>query len=92
MPTTVRRLVALGLTSYEAKAYLALLRRDSSTATDVARIGAIPRQRIYDVVASLVEKGLASRRPGSPAKYTPVSPKFAVERLLANRREELEEL
>jgi sugar-specific transcriptional regulator TrmB len=84
--------MSLGLTSYEAKAYLALLRRDSSSAADVARIGAIPRQRIYDVVASLVEKGLASQHPGSPAKYTPVSPKFAIERLLSNRREELAEL
>jgi sugar-specific transcriptional regulator TrmB len=92
MPVSAERLVSLGLTSYEAKAYLALLRRGSSAAADVARLGAIPRQRIYDVVASLVEKGLASQWPGSPAKYTPVSPKFAIERLLSNRREELEQL
>ena len=61
---TADQLTRLGLTSYEAKAYLALVRRDSSTAAQVARLAGVPRQRIYDVLASLVEKGLASTRPG----------------------------
>jgi sugar-specific transcriptional regulator TrmB len=52
----------------------------------------MPRQRIYDVLATLVEKGLASHRPGPPAKYAAVSPEFALERLLARRRDELERL
>jgi sugar-specific transcriptional regulator TrmB len=92
MPDRADRLTELGLTSYEAKAYLALLRRDSSAAADVARIAGVPRQRIYDVLASLVEKGLASQRPGSPAKYAAVPPEFAIERLLLIRREQLAQL
>ena len=92
MPTSIDKLVELGLTSYEAKAYLALMRRDSFAAADVARIAGIPRQRIYDVLATLVQKGLASQRPGPPAKYSGVSPTFAIERLLADRREHLERL
>ena len=59
------RLAHLGLTSYEARAYLALVRRDSYTAAQVARLAGLPRQRIYDVLGSLVEKGLASSRPGT---------------------------
>jgi sugar-specific transcriptional regulator TrmB len=86
------RLVELGLTSYEAKAYLALVRRDSSAAADVARLARIPRQRIYDVLATLVEKGLASQRPGPPTKYAAVSPEFALERLVLARREEMDRL
>jgi len=86
------RLVELGLTSYEAKAYLALVRRDSSAPADVARLARIPRQRIYDVLATLVEKGLASQRPGPPAKYSAVSPEFALERLVLARREEMDRL
>jgi sugar-specific transcriptional regulator TrmB len=85
-------LVQLGLTSYESKAYLALMRRDSATAADVARLARVPRQRIYDVLATLVQKGLVSQRPGQPAKYSAVSPEFAVERLLLNRRQELDRL
>ena len=86
------RLIDLGLTSYEAKAYLALLRRDSSTPADVARLARVPRQRIYDVLATLVQKGLVSQRPGPPAKYSAAAPDFAIERLLLRRREELAEL
>ncbi|HEY2326891.1 MAG TPA: helix-turn-helix domain-containing protein [Gaiellaceae bacterium] len=92
MPTSEERLVELGLTSYEAKAYLALVRRDSSAPADVARLSGIPRQRIYDVLHTLVEKGLASHRPGPPSKYAAVAPEFAIERLVLARRQELDRI
>jgi HTH-type transcriptional regulator, sugar sensing transcriptional regulator len=88
----VERLVRLGLTSYEAKAYVALLRRDSSTAAETARLAELPRQRVYDVLSSLVEKGLASTRPGRAVKYSATAPEQALERLLAAHRHELTEL
>jgi sugar-specific transcriptional regulator TrmB len=77
----------LGLTSYEAKAYLALIRRDSSTAAQASRLAEVPRQRIYDVLASLVEKGFASSRPGAVVKYAAVAPELAVDALVARRRQ-----
>lgn len=89
---TAAQLTRLGLTSYEAKAYLALLRRDSLTAAQAARLADVPRQRIYDVLASLVEKGLAAARPGQVAKYAAVAPDLALERLVADRRQQLVEL
>jgi HTH-type transcriptional regulator, sugar sensing transcriptional regulator len=89
---TAAQLTRLGLTSYEAKAYLALLRRDSSTAAQAARLASVPRQRIYDVLASLVEKGLASTRPGQVAKYAAVAPELALERLVSDQREQLADL
>ena len=93
-PTTrsVRELTALGLTTYEARAYVALLGRGSFTAAQVARQADLPRQRIYDVLASLVEKGLASARPGTVVKYAAVDPELGIERLLAERRRQLEDL
>jgi sugar-specific transcriptional regulator TrmB len=92
MATDEQRLVDLGLTSYEARAYLALVRRDSSAPAEVARFSNIPRQRIYDVLKTLVQKGLASHRPGPPTKYAAVAPEFAIERLTLARREELDRL
>lgn len=89
---SVDQLTRLGLTSYEAKAYLALLRRDSSTAAQAARLANVPRQRIYDVLASLVDKGLASTRPGQVAKYAAVAPELALERLVSDQRDRLAEL
>lgn len=89
---TIERLTRLGLTSYEAKVYLALMRRDSSTAAQATRLAGVPRQRIYDVLASLVEKGLASSRPGSVVKYAATTPELALERLVANHRKQLDQL
>lgn len=86
---TVDRLVRLGLTTYEARAYVTLVRRDSFTAAQIARTAGLPRQRIYDVLASLVEKGLASARPGTVVKYAALAPELAVERLVASRRTEM---
>ena len=85
----VAQLTRLGLTSYEAKAYLTLIRRDSFTAAQVARQSGLPRQRIYDVLGSLVQKGLAVARPGSVVKYAATPPDFAVNQLLAAHREDL---
>ena len=77
-PEVVAHLTRLGLTTYEAKAYLALIRRDSYTAAQVARQAGLPRQRIYDVLGSLVEKGLASARPGDVVKYAVTPPEVAI--------------
>ena len=88
----VNRLTRLGLTSYEAKAYLALIRRDSSTAAQVARLSGLPRQRIYDVLSSLVERGLASGRPGRVVKYGATAPDLALKRLVGRRRDELADM
>ena len=85
----VAQLGQLGLSSYEAKAYVALTRRDSATASEAARLAGVPRQRIYDVLASLVEKGLAVTRPGRVIKYSATAPTIALEGLLARRRAEL---
>jgi sugar-specific transcriptional regulator TrmB len=89
-PRFVGQLSRLGLTSYEAKAYLALIRRDSYTAAQVARQAGLPRQRIYDVLGSLVEKGLATARPGSVVKYAATPPELAIERLVSARRQALQ--
>ena len=88
----LERLTALGLTTYEAKAYLALLRRGTSTAAETARVAGLPRQRVYDVLGSLVERGLASGRPGKAVKYAATPPDVALERLVADHRHRLAEL
>jgi sugar-specific transcriptional regulator TrmB len=85
-------LVNLGLTGYEASAYLALTRRGRATGAEVARLAGLPRQRIYDVLDGLVGRGLASVEPGRPAQYAAVSPDVAVGALIAARRAQLEQL
>lgn len=85
-------LCALGLTQYEAKAYLALIHRRTYTAAEVARASSVPRQRIYDVLTSLFERGLVRTRKGASVQYTAIDPKLAMDRLMAERRSALQGL
>lgn len=82
----------LGLTSYESKAYLALIQRESFTAAELARQSKIPRQRIYDVVAGLMQRGLAMQRPGTSVTYAAVSPDVALDGLMMHHRQQLDAL
>ncbi|MYT31995.1 MULTISPECIES: helix-turn-helix domain-containing protein [unclassified Streptomyces] len=88
----VGNLVALGLARYEARVYLALIRRESYTAAEVAREADVPRQRVYDVLDALVRRRLAQARPGRVATYSAVAPELAVARLVSLQRESLERL
>lgn len=82
----------LGLTGYEASAYIALTRRGHATAAEVARLAGMPRQRVYDVLDALVSRGLASLEPGRPVRYRAVAPSDAVGALLTEHRASLERL
>jgi HTH-type transcriptional regulator, sugar sensing transcriptional regulator len=85
-------LVSLGLTGYEARTYLALISRDRYTAAQLARESGVPRQRIYDVLAALTERGLVRPLPGRLVRYTAVDPASAIERLMAAHRAEFSRL
>lgn len=73
-----QQLMALGLSKYEACAYLALLGHNDSTAVEVADRAGVPRQRVYDVLISLRDKGLISIRDGRPARHTARPPAEAL--------------
>ncbi|MEU5495682.1 TrmB family transcriptional regulator [Streptomyces griseofuscus] len=90
--TTVNRLMSLGLARYEARIYLSLIRRDSYTAAEVAREADVPRQRVYDVLDSLVRRQLAAARPGRVTTYSAVPPELALARLMSAQRETVDRL
>src|SRR5438067_91372 len=86
----IGQLTQLGLNAYEAKAYTGLLSKNSFTAAQVADISGAPRQRIYDILASLVERGLAIGRPGKRGTtYAAVAPERALGALLARQQQRL---
>lgn len=89
LATHLHGLVELGMTRYEAKAYLTLIQRESFAASELATEAGIPRQRIYDVLNSLVARGLARDWPGPVTRYAATDPQAAVERLLAVQRQAL---
>lgn len=71
----------LGLSEYEAKAYLALLSRRGGTASEISASAQIPISKIYDTLKSLERKGLLKAERGRPTRYLPEHPQVASDAL-----------
>lgn len=78
----------LGLTSYEAKAYAALVGGGSLTATELASRSEIPQPRVYDIVRSLMEKGLIMVSEGRPRRFTALPPQIALVNYVRQKHEQ----
>ena len=66
---TEKQLKNLGLNSYEAKTWVALLSRGMATATELSDISNVPRSRSYDVLESLERKGFIKVKHGKQISY-----------------------
>ncbi|MFB6184871.1 MAG: TrmB family transcriptional regulator [Haloarculaceae archaeon] len=81
----------LGLSEYEARAYRALLEAGPTTAKELSRASDVPMGRIYDVVNSLETYNLVRTQTASrPKKYLAVEPDTALDRLLEDKKRELD--
>lgn len=67
------KLVQIGFSEYEAKAYVALLRESPVTGYQLAKTSGVPRSMIYEVLGKLTARGAAMtlRKEGS-TQYAPV--------------------
>ncbi len=74
MNDDVNLLKRLGLTMYEAQAYVTLTSLISATAVEVSEKSNIPRSKIYDVLKSLNKKNFLEIEDGRPLIYTVKSP------------------
>lgn len=82
----------LGLSEYESRAYRSLLRTGPTTAKELSRASDVPMGRIYDVLNSLeTHKLVRSQTASRPKKYVAVEPDTALQRLLADKKRELEQ-
>lgn len=82
--TVLKELQQLGMSGYEAKAYLALAAApDALTGYEVAKLSAVPRSTVYETLAKLIARGAAFEtkgQNGSPA-YLPLPPSELISRL-----------
>lgn len=69
----VQALENLGLSTYEAKAYLALLSESPLTGYKLSKISGVPRSRIYETIEKLTAKGLILSQEGDTILLIPVS-------------------
>jgi HTH-type transcriptional regulator, sugar sensing transcriptional regulator len=93
VPETLRRtLEDLGLSPYEARVLLALLRAGSSNSSQLARLAEVPRTSAYAVLESLSDKGLAHRLPGDgPTVWSTPGADEILERLETSKQAAQEE-
>ena len=85
-----RRLQQLGLNAYEARSYLVLIGHPRFKALELAARSHVPRQKIYEVLDSLVEKGFAQVVQEKTKLFSAVEPSLAVPGYLARRAQTVE--
>lgn len=62
----------IGMSEYEARAFVGLIARNHGTAEDIAELARIPRTSAYKALQSLQEKGYVTSAPGRPTIFHPV--------------------
>jgi hypothetical protein len=85
-----RRLQQLGLNAYEARSYLVLLGHPRFKALELAARAHVPRQKIYEVLDSLLEKGFAQVVQEKTKLFSAVEPALAIPSFLARKRQLME--
>ncbi|MBQ2635410.1 MAG: transcriptional regulator [Methanobrevibacter sp.] len=74
MDENIKVLKGIGLTLYEAQAYVTLTSLISATAVEVSENSGIPRSKIYDVLKKLNQKNFIEIEDGRPLTYNVKSP------------------
>jgi HTH-type transcriptional regulator, sugar sensing transcriptional regulator len=71
----VARLSGIGLTEYESKAYIALLKDNPATPYQIAHASGIPSSKVYEALNRLVGKGIVTAvDEGKKRRYIPIDP------------------
>src|SRR5213075_3301905 len=86
-----RRLQAMGLNAYEARSYLVLVGHPRFKALELAARAHVPRQKIYEVLDSLVEKGFAQVVQERTKLFSAVEPSLAIPGYLGRKRQAMEQ-
>ncbi len=80
MDEIIENLKEIGLNSYEAKVYLALLKKYPATGYEAAKLADIPQARAYDTLKSLENAHIVTSSSTKPVTYTPIRPKELTKR------------
>jgi len=85
----VAALRRLGLTEYECRLYLALVKMGPVKASEVSFFGQVPRTKAYGAINDLKQKGLVRVIPGKPEIYEASSPNEVLMPLVKKRALEI---
>lgn len=74
MDEVIEHLKELGFNTYEAKVYLALLKKYPATGYEVSQIADVPQARAYDTLKTLEKEKVVVASNEKPVTYTPIKP------------------
>jgi sugar-specific transcriptional regulator TrmB len=81
----------LGLTEYESRIYLVLVRQGPIKASEISFFGQVPRTKTYGAIKELERKGLLRIMPGKPEVYAPCSPSEVLMPLVTKLNREVQD-
>ena len=82
----VEALKRFGLSTYEARVFVALQKLEAGSASEVSEIADVPRSQVYGATDELEARGLIDVQQGTPTRYRPVGIEEARERLYEELR------
>ena len=85
-----RKLQQVGLNAYEARSYIVLLGHARFKALELAARARVPRQKIYEVLDCLVEKGFAQVVREKTKLFSAIDPSLAIPGHVARRSRALQ--
>ncbi|MFA5313627.1 MAG: helix-turn-helix domain-containing protein [Methanomassiliicoccales archaeon] len=92
MTDIIGHLIKLGLSEYEAKAYIATVALGEGTIKEISDESKVPRSRAYDVMERLLQKGFVEVGNSRPRCYRDNDPSEALGQLLEEIRRSKDEV
>jgi len=92
MSDVVEHLVKLGLSEYEAKAYVATVALGEGTIKEISDESKVPRSRAYDVMERLLQKGFVEVGNSQPRCYRANDPSDSLNHLMDEIRNSRDEV
>ena len=86
-----RALEHVGVTAVEERVYVTLLEHPGSTLAQLVASVELPKRRMQTILRSLEHHGLVSRSPERIRRYMPSPPTLAVDALIAQRQEGMQQ-
>jgi len=83
------KLKQMGLSSYESKCYLCLLKHNTLTAKEIAKYTNIPQTSIHRNLYSLIDKKLVFLSQKNPMKFKAINPEIAISNYVKNKEKQL---
>jgi sugar-specific transcriptional regulator TrmB len=88
----VKVLMNLGCSLSQARVYLAMIQIGTASIASISKASGIHRENLYEIITSMIEKGLVEKEAGVPAKYRIVPPEEALPVLVTRKLTQFSQL